>query len=348
MEAVEGIDDESKPKLPQVFGVAAVSPAAIEQAHYINVVKNEFRMAHERLRACFDTGAKGTDAMNTVLRRCGEVRLSLDAVDLNIPIVDTPILSLSWHYNKTVATHRRTLNDSIIELYRLRDEFGEPMAAGIDADIERLEQSSYGGGHPLSEKLRPNLYESLRVAYTYRGSDGLSDRITLYGRNPVLIPIDPVTPKISIPREYRGNKVAAGRGRKKSVSDRCVSQFLPHWFFYNDPDKEMEARRLAGVAKSQDDISAVPTKSQNPFAKTALPGIWFSLSRSGTPVFAFRINGGQRSSRSIQKLGLQGAWSQAVEHHEYGLAIELKDAYIELCPSKEALLKFMDSLDTAA
>lgn len=320
--------DQSLKKPDDSYAVACVTQDVIDQVDRLNMIKAEFREFHERLRSSYPTGKEGTDVMRLVLRRCGFSRLNLENADRLIPTILAPVSKITWHYNSSQPSRRRTLNDAIVELRTLQDILGEPTHDAIEEEITRLEGRAYSGNLSVAQVLRSASVQSLRIAYSYMDSEGSRQRELTYGKNPAFVLDRNLALKCLPPKEVTGNGVAEGRGRPKVISSRLVSRFLRGWYHYeNPPLKKQSSNR----------------KAQNPHAKTGVPGIWFALNRHGKPVFAFKSTTGSKTTRSILRYGIKGAWKYAVDHMNSQPPADVRNGLIESAPTEESLERFLES-----
>ena len=324
--------NEALKESDDVYAAACVSIEVIKQADRLNMIKAEFREFHEKLRASFSSGKEGTEAMRLVLKRCGYPRLNLENADRLLPTVVAPATKLSWHYNQSPPSRRRTLADAVLALRKLQDVLGEPTHDAIEQDISNLESGQYPMNLPVAEVLRRNPVQSLRLAYSYLDTEGTRQRELSYGRNPALV-LDRSGPLVCVPpKEITGNGVADGRGRPKIISDRSVASFLQGWYHDNNPATKQR----------------VPTKgTQNVNAKTSVPGVWFAMSRHGKPVFAFRDLCGQRTTRSIQRYGLRQAWEYAIHNMQSHPPADVRNALAASPPLEADVQRFVSAKNTA-
>ncbi len=333
-EAINQLDypeqDPSLEKAEDSFAVACVSIEVLDQVDRLNVIKAEFREFHERLRGSYPTGKEGTDVMRLVLKRCGYGRLNLENADRLVPMIDAPVTKVAWHYNSSQPSRRRTLGDAIVELRELQDVLGEPTHDAIEEEIRRLEGGGFSGSLPVAQILRNASVQSLRIAYSYIDPEGSRQRELTYGKSPAFVLDRGIPLECLPPKEVTGNGVAEGRGRRKVISDRLVSRFLRGWYHYENPPlkKNTPSRR-----------------AQNAHAKTDVPGIWFAMSRHGKPVFAFKNTKGIKTTRSILRYGIKGAWKYAVHNMYKQPPAEIRDALTELAPTQEGLERFLASID---
>ena len=322
--------DDGLEKTQDVFAAVCVSPETILLAEHINVIKTEFREFHEALRSSFGTGKEATEAMRLVLKRCGHARLNLEAADRLIPTIVADVKKISWHYNSTPPSRRQTLAQAITALRELQDSLGEANYDAIEEDIRHLEAGHYPMSLPVAQILRSSTVKALHLTYSFINKDGERVKERVYGKNPALI-LDSGTMVLCLPpKEITGEGVVQGRGRKKIISERPVSQFLRNWFFYDQPP-ETESNKP-------------PRKKQNVAAKTKVSGVWFALSRHGKLVFAFKNENGKRTTRSIDRYGVKEAWCFALDNMENQLPNDTRESMKCSPPDEEDIKGFLASV----
>ncbi len=186
-----------------VFAAAALPELGCQLLQHLNVVKTEFREFHERIRASFPTGKEGTDAIRQILRHCDDSRLLLDAVDRQVPVITAPITKLAWHYNGTIASKRRTIEDAVQALYTLQAALGDDYNDQITTEIARLE-SEHSLGLPVAQLMHNEATVSLHLAYSYIDPEGVRCREVTYGKNPVIFLDKGIEPRWILPKEITG------------------------------------------------------------------------------------------------------------------------------------------------
>tara|TARA_B100000446_G_scaffold147767_1_gene141521 strand:+ start:368 stop:1534 length:1167 start_codon:yes stop_codon:yes gene_type:complete len=318
--------DLEKPK--DSFAVTCVASDVLEQVKRLNVIKAEFREFHERLRGSYPTGKEGTEVMRIVLKRCGYARLNLENADRIIPTIQAPVTKVTWHYNSSLPSRRRTLNDAIIELRKLQDLLGEPTHDAIEEEIARLEGREFSRSLSVAQVLRNASVQSLRIAYSYMDPEGNRQRELTYGKSPAFVLDQGLALECLPPKEVTGNGVAAGRGRPKVISNRLVSRFLRGWYHYENPSVKTQTSNR---------------KAQNEHAKTGVPGIWFAMNRHGKPVFAFKNTAGVKTTRSILRYGIKEAWTHAIHNMYTQHPVDVREIMIESAPTEGSLERFVDS-----
>ena len=314
-------------------GCSATTLERVQGLGGLNHTKLLFKRFHEDIRRQFTTEAEATRALRDVLGLCQAKLLNVEAVDRRVPVLPGPALRIAWFINQSAASVRATIGDAVAQLLRLQEQAGGDRLDMLNQEIAQLR--SLPASLPVAHRLRRPV-KVLKFRSSIAEGSGQRRMLTDYGKNPVLFLDQGVEPTLVLPAS---SKSGDGRGRPSTISDLCVSPSLPNWFFYREqsisPDKPAPAQSRG---------------RKNPHASTAIAGIWFYRNASGNPGFRYRRPNGRVSSVAIKRAeeGMYHAWTTAIDKAWPDKGDHEKEGLYALCPSREALAKFLDGFMTAS
>jgi len=221
--------------------------------------------------------------------------LSLDATDRKIQILEGPAIQIAWYTQTTRPSTRKPLS-LVIELaqkHLLNTQ-------GADRDMAEVELAKLQG--MPSDTMVAYCPKRPVSSVRYRASSIVGNQhqkaVTGYAVNPVLFPYGGYEPDLNL---FQPKRQTDNPGRPVTISDRRVSSFVPHFYWYKQ-------RETATTTKK------APGKKKNPYAATSFPGIWLAARRRKTGWSALvmvKVPGRASTSFSIGRDGLENAWRKA-------------------------------------
>lgn len=224
---IEDIGLESAPR----FMTLAMPGDALPLIQQVNAAKKALQQWHEALARTQPNSYAAAQMNRAVLKRAQEPLLNLQMAERAVIWLEGPPVRLSWHYNTTSNSRRKTLGDLLVALDKLADKLPDYRCGDIESVRNRL------ASLPLTTPVahRPSKpVTHLKCQYRFVHAEGPPQRGVCYAKNPIFFPdIQPSPPPaIALPAEVQGKTPRSGAGRPSIISDTPVTQLLPHWFWY--------------------------------------------------------------------------------------------------------------------
>ena len=308
----------------------SASPRVINTIQQVNAAKQHFKLIHSRVRKLAKSPGEASEHLRDILKKIDQPSLDLDRCDCKLPHISKPITQLQWFWVSTPPSERKTVREAIAALEEYAKNATDQRAWHLHQDIARLQ--SLHGDTPVALRNKVCVH-SLRFRYrhvdTQKPQTGRG-----YATNPVFFPQDSIGvvrfKDISRQRE-------PGGGRRSSISNEPVSPNLNGWYWYFDRPSD---NLLKAPPKKKAAPAKLDTQVRNPFAKTAVEGVWFALqtSKKGVSVTISASVNSRRKKASVTRYGLTVAWvvimEQHAKHHNEPL-----ERLLRLMPSEDQLAK---------
>lgn len=224
---IEDIGLESAPR----FMSMAMPAATLPLIQSVNEAKKALQQWHEALARTQPNSYAAAQMNRAVLTRAQEPLLNLQMAERAVIWLQGPPVRLSWHYNTTSNSRRKTLGDVLAALDKLADKLPAYRSGDIESARNRL------ASLPLNTPVayRPSKpVTHLKCQYRFLNAEGAPQRGVCYAKNPIFYPDTTPAPKpaISLPAEVQGKAPRSGAGRPSIISDKQVTPLLPNWFWY--------------------------------------------------------------------------------------------------------------------
>jgi len=307
-------------------GFVMVSQATFLQAKQVNDYKNAFESLHMAIRAqvmAFNSEAKevkASEIMRRILTLIGHPLLDLNKADRHIPYLTDNVKKIRWFENISQTTTRKPIQTVLSELEKIAgnaDNYVAELAWQEHAHLSSLGSQTTVAYQPKvavrSIRYSAQLYAT-QSTRTFRG----------YGASPILIPYFDEPPETIFFEDVRKK----GAGRPTSVTHKRVSELVPHYYYYK--------------AKTQTVAKAIkPKKAKNPYSKTRIPGVFFTIRRPFRPVIVIPKPGGGSTELSLKKHNLSDIWPRAMAIYNSDLS-HSELALERLKPSIEQYQDFIE------
>lgn len=227
-----GIEDIGlQPK--ERFMTLAINPDSLPLIESVNEAKKALQLWHEALARTQANSYAAAQLNRTVLKKAQEPLLNLQMAERGIIWLDGSPTRLSWHYNTTSNSRRKTLGDALQALEKLADKLPQHRMGEIESTRNTL--ASLPLDTPVAHRPSKPITH-LKCQYRFLDEDGASKRGVCYAKNPIFYPDtgSDKPPIISLPAEIEGKELRKGVGRPSLISDKQVSRLLPNWFWYKE------------------------------------------------------------------------------------------------------------------
>lgn len=210
----------------------ALAPETLALLNSTNRAKKSLQQWHEHLARQQDNVRKAAELKRLILKRAGEPLFNLQMADRALIWLPGQPTRMSWHYNTTINSRRKTLSDALNALDSLADQLPQHRQWEIEASRSMLANTALDT--PVAH--RPSKpVTHLKCRYRYIGSDGEPVRSVCYARNPLFFPdTKHQPPTLVLPPEIHGNHARAGAGRPSLISDIALCDLLPNWLWYKE------------------------------------------------------------------------------------------------------------------
>ncbi len=306
-------------------GFVMVSRQTIELAKEVNRLKDKFEAEHMAIRAQVMAEnseakeVKASEIMRRVLTLVGRPQLDLNKADRRIPFLTENVKKLRWFENVSQTTTRQPIQKILTELEKIADNADNYMAER--AWQEHAHLTSLGATTTVAYKpkvaVRSIRYSAQLYATqgtrTYRG----------YGASPILIPFFDELPETIFFEDVRKK----GAGRPTSVTTKRVSELVPHYFYYKT--------KIQSTAKS-----TTKKKAKNPYSKTKIPGVFFTIRRPFRPVIVIPKPTKGSTELSLKNKTVSDIWPRAIALYNSDKSYNEK-ALNELQPTSEQYASFL-------
>ncbi len=215
------------------FMALALPPALRPLIEEINRAKKDLQDWHESLARTQPNAYAAAQLNRAVLKRAGEPLLNLQMAERALLWLNGQPVRLSWHYNTTSNSRRKTLGDALEALEKLADKLPDFRLG--DVENARLSLASIPLNTPVAHRPSKPITH-LKCQYRYIDTGGKATRGICYAKNPIFYPTSEIveTPTITLPGEVTGKKRRQGAGRPSLISDIPVCPLLPTWFWYKN------------------------------------------------------------------------------------------------------------------
>lgn len=222
------------------MGALACSEQTITLAHKLNRAKKEFEIKHVSIRKSIlersgQSQKSATDVFrHQVLGSLGEKLLNVEAVDRRVPIFNHPATRITWLFNTTSASQRKTLADAKLVLNKWMEAAIDERYQELSDELASLDEHPDDTAVAFKSK-KPVTSLKFRATSKLGGEQAI--HYTDYGRNPVFFLNQNTQPLLRLPPEITGVEKIKRKGRPKIISDDNVTPSLKHWFWYNEPEQ---------------------------------------------------------------------------------------------------------------
>lgn len=227
-----GIEDIGlQPK--ERFMTVAINPDTLPLIKSVNEAKKALQLWHEALARTQPNSYAAAQLNRAVLKKAQEPLLNLQMAERGIIWLGGSPTRLSWHYNTTSNSRRKTLGDALQALEKLADKLPQHRMGDIESTRNTL--ASLPLDTPVAHRPSKPITH-LKCQYRFLDEEGVSKRGVCYAKNPIFYPDTGTTkpPVISLPAEVEGKELRKGVGRPSLISDKQVSRLLPNWFWYKE------------------------------------------------------------------------------------------------------------------
>lgn len=229
-----GIEDIGLEPAPR-FMAMAMPADSLPLIQAVNEAKKALQQWHEALARTQPNSYAAAQMNRAVLKRAQEPLLNLQMAERAVIWLEGPPVRLSWHYNTTSNSRRKSLGDVLVALEKLADKLPDYRSGDIESVRNRL------ASLPLDTPVayRPSKpVTHLKCQYRYLNAEGAPQRGVCYAKNPIFYPETLPAPKpaIALPAEVQGKTPRSGAGRPSIISDKPVTTLLPNWFWYKSTE----------------------------------------------------------------------------------------------------------------
>jgi len=242
--------NNSGPNKENHMAAVACSEQTLALAAELNRAKKSFEIKHISIRKSIlerrgQSQKTATEVFRQqILNALGEKLLNLDAVDRQVPIFNQPATRITWLFNTTSASQRKTIADAKAVLIEWMAAAGDDRHKELTDELDSLDQ--YPEDTAVAFRNRKPV-TSLKFRATSKLPGTQAIHYADYGRNPVLFLNEGTEPLLRLPPEITGQSKIKRKGRPKTISDQNVSPSLKSWFWYNGANPPITASASAAI-----------------------------------------------------------------------------------------------------